>query len=45
LLIAATKPPVGFAVLLSKLGETLLPDGERFDLSCNQYAGSIHPHG
>src|SRR5580692_5848183 len=45
LLVAATKPPVGRLVLLSKLEETLILDGERFDLSANQYAGAIHPHG
>ena len=45
LLVAATKPPVGRMVLLSKLEETLVLDGERFDLSANQYAGTIHPNG
>src|SRR5579863_1360129 len=45
LLVAATKPPVGRLVLLSKLEETLILDGERFDLSANQYAGAIHPQG
>ena len=45
LLIAATKPPVGRMVLLSKLEETLILDGGRFDLSVNQYAGAIHPEG
>jgi hypothetical protein len=41
LLIAATKPPVGGVVLLSNLEETLFLDGERFDLSSNQYAGAF----
>ncbi len=45
LLVAATKPPVGRVVLLSKLEETLVIDGKRFDLSVNQYAGAIHPNG
>ena len=45
LLIAATKPPVGRLVLLSKLEETLLIDGRRYELSSNQYPGVIHPHG
>ena len=45
LLVAATKPPVGRLVLLSKLEETLILDAERFDLSANQYTGAIHPHG
>ena len=45
LLVAATKPPVGRMVLLSKLEETLIVDGRRFDLSCNRYPGAIHPRG
>jgi predicted glycogen debranching enzyme len=45
LLVAATKPPVGRLVLLSKLEETLLIDGKRFELSANRYPGLIHPHG
>ncbi len=45
LLIAATRPPVGRLVLLSKLEETLIVDGRRFELSANQYPGVIHPQG
>ena len=45
LLVAATKPPVGRLVRLSKLEETLLIDGRRFDLSANRYPGVIHPQG
>jgi predicted glycogen debranching enzyme len=45
LLVAATKPPVGREVLLSKLEETLLIDGKPFDLSCNRYPGVVHPQG
>jgi predicted glycogen debranching enzyme len=45
LLVAATKPPVGRLVLLSKLEETLLIDGRRFNLSVNRYPGVIHPQG
>ena len=45
LLIAATNPPVGRLLLLSKLEETLVIDGNRFDLSVNQYSGAIHPNG
>ena len=45
LLTAATKPPVGRMVLLSKLEETLMMGGRRFDLSANQYPGVIHPQG
>src|SRR5438874_10295558 len=45
LLTAATKPPVGRMVLLSKLEETLVIGEQRFDLSTNQYQGAIHPRG
>ena len=45
LLTAATKPPVGRMVLLSKLEETLIIGDRRFDLSTNQYQGAAHPHG
>jgi predicted glycogen debranching enzyme len=45
LLVAATKPPVGREVLLSKLEETLWIDGQSFDLSANRYPGVVHPQG
>ncbi len=45
LLVAATKPPVGRMVLLSKLEETLVIDQQRFDLSANRYPGVVHPKG
>jgi predicted glycogen debranching enzyme len=45
LLTAATKPPVGRLVLLSKLEETLVIDGRRYELSANQYPGVIQPQG
>jgi len=45
LLTAATRPPVGRMLLLSKLEETLIVDDQRFDLSTNQYQGTVHPHG
>src|SRR5581483_1384932 len=45
LLTAATKPPVGRVVLLSKLEETLVINGDHIDLSANQYPGVIHPRG
>ncbi|MBX3277842.1 MAG: amylo-alpha-1,6-glucosidase [Acidobacteria bacterium] len=45
LLIAAVNPPVGRMSLLSKLEETLVIDGERFELSANQYPGAVHPNG
>jgi predicted glycogen debranching enzyme len=45
LLTAATKPPVGRFVLLSKMEETLSVGGQRFELGANQYKNLIHPHG
>src|SRR5258708_37613740 len=45
LLVAATNPPTGRMVLLSKLEETVIINGERFELSANQYPGSVHPQG
>ena len=45
MLVAATKPPVGRMVLLSKLEETLIIGGKSFELSTNQYPGVIHPQG
>jgi len=45
LLVAATKPPLGRFVLLSKFEETLVIDGRRFDLSANRYPGVVHPQG
>jgi len=46
LLTAALRPPTGRIVLLSKLEETLVLDGQRYDLSTNIYQpGVIHPNG
>jgi predicted glycogen debranching enzyme len=45
LLVAATKPPVGRMVLLSKIEETLVLDGRRLELSCNRYPSVVHPRG
>src|SRR2546430_303128 len=45
LLVAATKPPVGRFVLLSKLEETLFIEGQAFELSANRYPGVVHPQG
>ena len=41
LLVAATKPPVGRFVLISKLEETVLIDGQACDLCANQYHAAI----
>src|SRR5262245_36136972 len=32
-------------VLLSKMEETVIVNGHRFELSCNRYPGVIHPEG
>ncbi len=45
LLVAATHPPVGRMVLLSKLDETLVINNRRYDLSSNRYPGAVHPRG
>lgn len=45
LLVAAANPPLGRVVMLSKLDETVVIDGERFDISSNQYRDAIHPTG
>jgi len=45
LLVAATHPPVGRMVLVSKLEETLAIQDKRFQLSANQYPGVVHPQG
>ena len=45
LLTAATKPPVGRMLLLSKLEEALVIGEDRFELSTNQYPGTLHPTG
>ena len=45
LLVAATRPPLGRMVLLSKMEETILIGGHRYDLSTNRYPGAIYPAG
>jgi predicted glycogen debranching enzyme len=45
LLVAATNPPVGRFVLLSKLEETLAVNGRTYELSTNRYPGVVHPQG
>jgi len=45
LLTVATHPPVGRMVLLSKLEEAVMVDGERFEISTNEYEGATHPQG
>src|SRR5215472_9869480 len=45
LLVAATKPPVGRLVLLSKLEESLVVNGRVYELGTNRYPGVVHPEG
>jgi predicted glycogen debranching enzyme len=45
LLVAATQPPAGRTVLLSRLDETLHVEGESFDLGCNRFPGAVAPRG
>lgn len=45
LLVGATQPPAGRTVLLSKLEETVIVRGQRYDLSTNRYPGVVYPAG
>jgi predicted glycogen debranching enzyme len=46
LLVAATHPPVGRLVMLSKLEDAVLVDGTRFELATNLYGEDVvHPNG
>src|SRR5215468_8668105 len=45
LLVAATKPPVGRFVLMSKLEETLIIGDRHVELGTNRYPGVVHPQG
>ncbi|MEM8887719.1 MAG: amylo-alpha-1,6-glucosidase [Bacteroidota bacterium] len=47
LLVAASKPPVGRQVILSKMDETIhVPEtAKSYDLGCNKYQGAIFPNG
>jgi predicted glycogen debranching enzyme len=45
LLTAATKPPLGRFLLLSKIEETLVLAGRRYELGANRFPGAIHPQG
>jgi predicted glycogen debranching enzyme len=45
LLMAATNPPVGRMLMLSKFEETAIVDRKRFELSTNRYPGVLHPRG
>jgi predicted glycogen debranching enzyme len=46
LLVAATKPPAERMALVSKLDETVIIDGSRYELGVNKYMdNTIHPNG
>ena len=45
ILTAATDPPLGRLTLVSKVEETVIIDGQEFELSANQYPRNIHPRG
>jgi len=45
LLVAATRPPVGRMVMLSKLDETIAVEDQRLELSSNVYSDAVHPDG
>lgn len=45
LLTAATKPPLGRVVMLSKFEETLHINGNSYELSANQYPNAVYPQG
>jgi predicted glycogen debranching enzyme len=46
LLVAATHPPVGRLVMLSKLEDALIVEGTRVELATNLYGDDVvHPHG
>jgi predicted glycogen debranching enzyme len=45
LLVAATKPPLGRMLLLSKMEETVIIRGRRYHLSTNCYPGAVYPAG
>jgi predicted glycogen debranching enzyme len=45
LLTAATRPPLGRIVTLSKFEETIAVNGKAYDLSANQYPNAVYPQG
>src|SRR3989338_9005646 len=45
LLVAATKPPHGRMVLVSKLDEILITPGGKYELGTNRYTGIVNPEG
>lgn len=45
LLIAAAPPPLDRMLMVNALDEWVILDGTRYDLSCHQYPGILHPRG
>jgi len=45
LLVVATHPPVGRMVLLSKVEESLVVGGQRWELGTNKYSDTLYPRG
>jgi predicted glycogen debranching enzyme len=45
LLVASFNPPTERKVLVSKIEEKIICDGNEYELSANQYPGAIHPQG
>ena len=45
LLVAATDPPVGRTLMVSRLEEAVIIEGARFEVSSNEYTDTIHPQG
>jgi predicted glycogen debranching enzyme len=45
LLVAATRPPLGRMVLLSKFEESVTFGGRIYELSSNRYPGTVYPTG
>ncbi len=45
LLMAALEPPTRRTLLVSKVEETIVTAHHRYELSSNEYPGTIHPHG
>jgi len=45
LLVAATRPPGGRRVLLSRLDETIRSGNRTDELGCNRFPGVVHPRG
>jgi len=45
MLVASLEPPLARMNLVSKLEESVLIQKQRYDLSCSQYPGVVHPEG